>query len=283
MSLNFKTIGLVFNSAFPAAQALLSQVQNKYPQARWIARALDDIAVGDPELLAADLVIAVGGDGTLLQVVHAVAQREIPILGVNAGHTGFLLELTADEALAKLDYYLSGNCRTEARHMIQLDADGEPPIYALNEILLHRGQHPKAVRLQLNIGGRKFQLYQGDGMLIATATGSTAYALSLGCPLQDPLSPNWIVRPIAPLPPNAENLTLEPAAQLEIVVASSAGCDLTIDGMTRRQVKLNARLRLSAAPFKARFLRAYAPAERWTDLARRLRRAKRQRIQDEEE
>ena len=277
----FSSIGIVYNDTFAPAGELAERIQSKYPNLKWTALTLDEVASAREKLLQTELVLAIGGDGTLLNVVQVVAKQGIPILGINTGHIGFLMELEQKDVLNKLDFYLNGECHIEERHALQLTISGAPnaePMFALNEILLHRGAHPKTVRMRLNLHGKPFQIYQGDGLLVATATGSTAYALSLDCPLQDPLSDNFVLKPIAAASPNTESLVLSANAKPTIEILSSAGSGLTIDGMQRQQLEGNTILQIENAPFKVKFLRAYPADERWNKLKQLLALTKQKRL-----
>jgi NAD+ kinase len=155
-------------------------------------------------LLAArsQVMIAVGGDGTLLQAARLVAGRDVPLLGINLGRLGFLTDVLPQDIVAGLDAVLSGHCATDRRPLLEarlLPADGaEARLLALNDVVLLRRDTGRMLDFQTSVDDQYVNAHRGDGLVVATATGSTAYALSCGGPIVDPRLNVLVMAPICP-------------------------------------------------------------------------------------
>lgn len=172
-------------------------------------------SASDYERLAADadLVVALGGDGTILRVAHLVGSRMIPVLGLNFGRLGFLANSSEGGVVAAVAAALAGDVVEERRANLRVDVvcDGEPdpfedagaqafrsPLFAFNEVAVTRGAFGRMIDFELGVSGARIAEMRGDGVVVATATGSTAYALSAGGPLVSPGFGGLVVVPIAP-------------------------------------------------------------------------------------
>lgn len=162
------------------------------------ARAVDDAEIATE----ADLIIAVGGDGTMLHAARLTGNGKVPLLGVNRGRLGFLADISPAEMLENLQQILDGDYTRESR--LQLDAkitspDGsERTAVALNDIVLQRRETGRMLDFETRIADRYVNTHAGDGIIVATPTGSTAYALSCGGPILEPLLDAVVVVPICP-------------------------------------------------------------------------------------
>jgi len=139
------------------------------------------------EVASADLVIAIGGDGTMLYASRLARESGTPILGINRGRLGFLADVTPEEMLTSVDHVLQGNYSTDSRLLLEarmLGSNGNQEVaYALNDIVLQRRETGRMVDFETRIAGQYVNTHSGDGLVIATPTGSTAYALSCGGPI----------------------------------------------------------------------------------------------------
>ena len=167
------------------------------------AAPLSARAVGDADIATeADLIIAVGGDGTMLHAARLTGNGKVPLLGVNRGRLGFLADISPAEMLENLQWILDGDYTRESR--LQLDAkitspDGsERTAVALNDIVLQRRDTGRMLDFETRIADRYVNTHAGDGIIVATPTGSTAYALSCGGPILEPLLDAVVVVPICP-------------------------------------------------------------------------------------
>jgi NAD+ kinase len=150
----------------------------------------------------ADLLIAVGGDGTLLYAAGLVAQRDVPLLGINRGRLGFLTDVLPQDMTRSLDAVLAGDYQVDRRPLLQarlLSPQGEEVTHhALNDVVFNRLDTGRLLDFETRIDGRYVNSHGGDGLVVATATGSTAYALSCGGPIVDPRLSVLVVAPICP-------------------------------------------------------------------------------------
>ncbi|UCE87029.1 MAG: NAD(+)/NADH kinase [Deltaproteobacteria bacterium] len=200
------------------------------------ARWLDREGVSRAELAASvDLIIVLGGDGSLLAVARKVGPRPVPILGVNLGTLGFLTEVTCDEVFTALEQILAGDFRTESRMRLEVCAErgGSELVrhLALNDVVLTKTALARMIDLDMHADGRTVTTYHSDGLIVSTPTGSTAYSLSAGGPILDPGLAAIVVTPICPHTLAQRPLVLPESSNIEIRVRSTgAAVQLTVDG-----------------------------------------------------
>lgn len=156
-----------------------------------------------------DMMISVGGDGTLLSAVHHIGPCGIPVVGINFGHLGFLTTAGRDDIDSLADSLQNGRYTIEQRTMLEVQIDSQNAdkeiLYALNEVYLHRVDSGSLLHTSVSVDGQKVATYAGDGLIVATPTGSTAYSLSCGGPILAPGCGAIVVTPIA-----AHTLTQRP-------------------------------------------------------------------------
>lgn len=170
---------------------------------------------------SADVAISIGGDGTFLRTAMWVGSKQIPILGINAGHLGYLSGATIKELPQVARELVEGNIRTEDRALLQVTSPVIPMWpYALNEAALTKEDTSSMVIADTCLNGDKLASYRSDGLIISTPTGSTAYSLSVGGPIVAPGAPVWVIAPIA-----AHSLGMRP-----MVVGNHATIDVTVEG-----------------------------------------------------
>jgi len=148
-----------------------------------------------------DLVVAVGGDGTLLHAARHVADRDVPLLGVNRGRLGFLTDISPEHMLQAIDAILAGDYLSERRSMLAAKLAGRPDaeaLFAVNDIVLQRGETGRMLDFTTVVDGVYVNTHRGDGLVVATPTGSTAYALSCGGPIIQPNVDALVMVPICP-------------------------------------------------------------------------------------
>jgi len=149
-----------------------------------------------------DVVIVVGGDGTFLRVSRELAHMDLPILGVNMGHKGFLAEIEVPELEQYLELLIEGDYLLGERMMLQADVirRGQPykSFISLNDVIISRGPFSRIIRLNTYVNDDFLECYPGDGMIIASPTGSTGYSLSAGGPILNPMLKALVITPICP-------------------------------------------------------------------------------------
>jgi NAD+ kinase len=187
---------------------------------------------------AADVVIAFGGDGTLLDAARAVANSaaDAPLLGVNLGHLGFLTEVGRAEMTTALEALLAGRMRVETRLMlagtIRRGDEATPTTLALNDIVITRGALSRMIEMDVRVDGQFVSHVKADGLIIATATGSTAYNLSAGGPIVHPSLDALVVTPIAPHTLTNRPIVLPASARISLhpVIERRSDLLVTFDG-----------------------------------------------------
>ena len=201
-------------------------------------------------------LLSIGGDGTLLSSVQFVRSSNPanfpPILGINFGHLGFLTTVGKENLCATVDDLLAGRYSIEERSLLQVERDGAPSAYALNEVFVHRGDSMSLLRTQVFVDDLYVATYSGDGVIIATPTGSTAYSLSCGGPILTPDSRCLAITPIS-----AHTLTLRPIIVPDTAAIRLHVCDDGFLGIDSRRSTLdgNTDLTLRRAPFTIRLVR----------------------------
>lgn len=182
----------------------------------------------------ADLAMSLGGDGTFLRTAQWIGDRQIPILGINTGHLGYLAEIRLSEAPSMVADITAGTYIVEARSLIEAVIPGKPADfwpYALNEVAILKKDTSSMITARTAINGTDLTTCLGDGLIISTPTGSTGYNLSVGGPIIQPTAPNWVISPVA-----AHSLTMRPLVtsdneRLSVTTSSRAGSYLlSLDG-----------------------------------------------------
>lgn len=212
----------------------------------------------------ADILIVLGGDGTILEVARRAAQKGTPILGINLGRLGYMAELEIGE-LSQLDKLISGEYTLEKRSMIRvelLSAGGELRsfCYGLNDAVISNGSVSRLVDLELCEGGRSVTTYRADGLIVATPTGSTAYSMSAGGAIVDPNVPCFCVTPICPHSFIARPLIFSDASVLEVrnVCAREKNLYLTVDGRMSFELYKNQIVRITKSAMQTNLIRLKA-------------------------
>lgn len=179
-----------------------------------------------------DILIALGGDGTMLTAARIVGQHGTPILGVNLGKLGFLAEVSVDELHESIDDILKGNYVVEERMTLEAASSKDNRHYtALNEVVVDKGASSRAMDLETYVNNDYLVTYAADGIIITTPTGSTAYSLAAGGPIVAPQADVITVNPIAPHTLTARPVVLPAESVIRVVVnASSKQVHITTDG-----------------------------------------------------
>lgn len=219
-----------------------------------------------------DLVIAVGGDGTMLRAGHLCAPLNIPLLGVNEGHFGFLIELEPEEWRAMLPRLMSGEFRLEERMLLRAElfraGKSLGNWQALNEALIGRGRVARPVHLAASLDGQPLTTYVADGLIVATATGSTAYALAAGGPVLPPTLRNMVLVPVAAHLSLERAIVLAEGATIRVEVVRGEDAVLSVDGQEPMDLQLGDWVELRASQHSLRFVRFQEPDYFYTRLLR---------------
>jgi NAD+ kinase len=208
---------------------------------------------------AFDLMIALGGDGTMLRAVHLSAPQGMPVLGINFGHFGFLIEVQRETWRQKLPDLLAGRYWVEERMMLTSEhwRNGRRlgTWQVLNEAVVARGQIVRPIVVTAHIDGFELASYVADGLLVATATGSTAYALAVGGPIMPPDLRNMLIVAIAPHLSVDRAVILPEGAQVNLGVQTTHQAVLSVDGHPPVYLENGDEVHVAASDHTARFIR----------------------------
>ena len=209
------------------------------------------------EVKGVEVACVFGGDGTMLRATRVLSPLGIPILGINLGRLGFLAGGSLDELDGLLEEIAAGRWTCEDRTVLQarLSRHGAPDLdaLALNDVVVARGKEVRSIHIDVRIDGAPFTVYWADGLIVATATGSTAYGMSVGGPLIIPSSRAIMIVPIAPHLsfPNAVVLDVDQTITLEVLEPAR----LSLDGQEEHDLQLGDRIEVRRAQTVARFVR----------------------------
>ncbi len=243
----------------PIAQAIAQSLQARGIDA-WVRTAWDATRA-QPLVKGSDMVIAIGGDGAMLRAARVCAPANVPMLGINAGHLGFLAEVSPDDWEQSLEMVLAGDYWIEHRMMIRCEIRRGDVLFgtsdALNDVVISRGAIAKSIRLDTHIDGGWATTYHGDGLIIATPTGSTAYALAVGGPILPPELKNILVVPVAPHLSMDRPMVLAQGATIRVVVDPHTATEvvLTVDGELIASLESSDHVTIRASEHVSRFVR----------------------------
>ena len=200
----------------------------------------------------AELIIAVGGDGTMLYAARIASDAGTPLLGINRGRLGFLADVTPDDMIERVDQVLAGNFTRDSR--LQIEAVLETPggtrrAVGLNDVVLQRRDTGRMVDFETRVGDHYVNSHAGDGMIVATPTGSTAYALSCGGPIIEPQLDAIVVVPVCPHTLTDRPIVI-PSGQpiaLRLIDRQDTRAEVTVDGHPLGEIQPGDRLLISAA------------------------------------
>lgn len=240
MKRKIRTVGIVIKPHAPNIESILRDLMRGLEE-RKIACLLEDVAArklllkdGLPreELPArVDLMIVLGGDGTLLSIAHLAAQRDVPVLGVNLGRLGFLTEVPTDEIYVTLDSFLEGKKDViSPRQLLEARCRGKS-YYCLNDVVIDKGAVARMIQIGFWIDDKEIAALKADGLIVATPTGSTGYSLSAGGPIVQPYVPALVLAPICPHALSLRPMVISSSSRVRIqLLTAGEEVYLTLDG-----------------------------------------------------
>ncbi len=256
-----KKIGIVYHPLNKGTLALAQKLAGLLKAASvqsWLCSAWEDEQLCR-KVSDMDMVFTIGGDGTILRAAQAVVPHAIPITGINMGNLGFLTELTVEEAADKLPALLDGEGWIDERAMLEVElcAAGQKPqhFFVLNDVVIARGDIARIIYVETIINGQPLTTYKADGVITATATGSTGYALAAGGPILYPQAEQFLLVPIMPHLSFGNSLVLPPQAEVELRVGAIHKAIFSIDGHISLPLGGGDSIKIKHSPVKTRFLR----------------------------
>jgi NAD+ kinase len=222
--------------------------------------ALDGLPTADAETLGADVDLAVilGGDGTMLTVARKLAPYDVPLIGINQGRLGFLTDVPLARMTMLLGSMLDGAYVEERRTLLAatIERAGKPDegTLALNDVVVNRGSHGSVIEIGVDVDGRFVYAMRADGVIVATPTGSTAYALSAGGPIVDPAVPALALVPVAPHALTYRPVVIAESSRITITVQRGIDAAVNCDGQAYFALAEGDRVHVRRADRAARFL-----------------------------
>jgi len=271
-----KRIGIIFNPMIQAAAALAPKV-SAYLSGRglevWTSSTWE-ITAAREKVPGTDLMLSVGGDGTILRAVQALDGANTPICGINLGRLGFMTELSAEEVETRLPEILDGGGWIDERTMLQAsvtESGAAPVVYhALNDVVAGRGEVARMVNVAARVDGELLNVYKADGVIVATATGSTGYAFAAGGAVLYPQSADFMLVPMLAHLSAGYPLVIPGASSVTLEVRTAYQAVLSIDGNQGRALTDGAVVTLSTGPHTTRFIRLSPPASFFGTLEQRF-------------
>jgi NAD+ kinase len=258
MNRRFKTIAILGNTADAAAQESIATVV-EHLTAKGLRALVSEQRHGsgsplDAEFAAqADLVIAVGGDGTMLYAARRAVAHDVPVLGINRGRLGFLADVRPEEIQDALDAVLTGNYSSEKRMLLRAEIMNDNKVIAsgiaVNDIVIKRRETARMLDYRTRVNGRYVNTHRGDGFIAATPTGSTAYALSCGGPIIEPSLDAIVLAPICPhtLADRPIVISGQSVTEVELLQNHGSDTDVSCDGELIGQLATGDKLRIVVA------------------------------------
>ncbi len=207
----------------------------------------------------ADIIVSLGGDGTMLTTVRVLDKNPRPILGINLGSLGFLTQIVPEKLEEALEKVAANDYSIEERMVLKtemINGDNLDSPYALNEVVVDKGSISRVINVSLYADGEYISSYKADGLLVATPTGSTAYSLAVGGPIINPVMQAMIVSPISPFSLTSRPIIFAPDIELEVRVRSEHGDTLlTIDGQVASSFSPTGTLKIRRAGHTAKFIK----------------------------
>jgi NAD+ kinase len=256
-----KNIGVLYHPKVPKTHAKALEIEDflkKNGLTAWTCSAWEkESACGQMD--KTDLIITVGGDGTILRAIQVMIPGPTPLLSVNLGNLGFLTELSADKTLDRLPDFLSGKGWIDERAMLRAEVNShgktQKVFHALNDVVAARGEIARIVRVAASIDGQPLTTYRADGVIVATATGSTGYALAAGGPVLYPQSQDMVLLPVAPHLSLTYPLVLPPASEVTLRLETYLKATLSVDGHINLPLDDGDTVTVRRSPHTTRFLR----------------------------
>ena len=263
-----KTIGVVANCSKPSAPRILRRLAERARCHGLRLLALDPAsdflpgarrAEADKKAPPVAVLMALGGDGTMLRAIRSLQGRDIPVLGVNLGSLGFLTSVGQQDMEHALDCLARGTFTTSRRALAEcrvLRGSKRVSRYqALNDVVIDRGASSRIVTLNLLVGGEEVSAYRADGLIVSTPTGSTGHSLSAGGPILHPASRAFVISLICPHTLSTRPLVIPDDKRIVVEIARSTGdLPLSVDGQVGEPLRAGDRVAIRRSPRAVRFI-----------------------------
>jgi len=268
--------GIVIKPHAPSVEGILKIVV-EHLEGRGIACVLEEAAarkLGRADGLeragiaaASDLVVVLGGDGTLLSVAHHAALAGVPVMGVNLGRLGFLTEIPVSEAVSTLDKFLAGEAALVSPRWLLEARTATACSYCLNDAVITKGAAARMIELAIGVDGRDVATLKADGLIVSTPTGSTAYSLSAGGPILHPQVPAIVLTPICPHTLSFRPMAVPATSTIGVrLLTGGEEVHVTFDGQRGGVMVRNDVVDIRKAPFELQLITS--PKRSYYDLVK---------------
>ncbi len=238
-------VGIIYNPKKKNVEETIKSIRE------WSRREKVEI-VDDP--LESQYVLALGGDGTMLRAVRTVFKRRIPVMGINLGGLGFLTAFPSSKIKEALNDLKNLNFRIEERMLLEISYKKEK-LHALNDCAINMGPQARTMELETKVDGEFLSRFTGDGLVVSTPTGSTAYSLAAGGPILFPMLDCIALTPISPHSLTARPIVLSPNAKLEIGLSGKTEeAIMMVDGQERRSIKKPQSIKIKKSGYRAKII-----------------------------
>lgn len=231
---------------------LASETAARMPSVAYPTASFAEIGV------RADLAVILGGDGTMLHVARAIGAYDVPMVGINQGRLGFLTDILVDDMLPSLTAILNGEFLSEDRFLLNASIMRANSVLAemcaFNDVVVSKGATGRLIEIEVLIDGQFVYSQRLDGLIVATPTGSTAYALSAGGPILHPTLEAVALVPVCPHTLSNRPIAVNSRSEIEIVVIHADDASVHFDGQSRFDLQVNDRVRVRRSPHRMRLL-----------------------------
>lgn len=231
---------------------LASETAARMPSVAYPTASFAEIGV------RADLAVILGGDGTMLHVARAIGAYDVPMVGINQGRLGFLTDILVDDMLPSLTAILNGEFLSEDRFLLNASIvranSALAEMCAFNDVVVSKGATGRLIEIEVLIDGQFVYSQRLDGLIVATPTGSTAYALSAGGPILHPTLEAVALVPVCPHTLSNRPIAVNSRSEIEIVVIHADDASVHFDGQSRFDLQVNDRVRVRRSPHRMRLL-----------------------------
>lgn len=274
-----KRVGILYHPMIKAAYTLAKELEESLDSSGvsvWLCSAWEG-EEARAQVNDTDLILSVGGDGTILRSAQAVVPGLTPITGINLGKLGFMTELSADEALDKLSDLLGGKGWIDERALLEAELspaneEGETRrvFYVLNDVVVARGAIARVIYVDASVDDKLLTTYKGDGVIVATATGSTGYSLAAGGPILYPQARDFLLLPVLPHLSSRHAMVLPASAVVKLRLSTAHQATLSIDGHINLPLSDGDIITVKHSSKKARFLRIHPESSFYSSLEQKL-------------
>ena len=247
--MNVETIAVVVHGARPAAIEVAEYLDQIAGQ-----RGMTVAAVSEDGTAAGDVVLAIGGDGTVLRAARAALRADLPLLGINVGRKGFLADIEPGRLDDAIEALQAGSWHESPRMTIEAVVNDRDPVIGINDVVIEKVLTQRLISIEVAVDRERFLNYHADGLILATPTGSTAYNLSAGGPLVAPEVEALVLTPVAPHSLFSKTLVLHPDTEIRCTVVQDRSAGVSVDGYDLGHVGPGDEITVSRGPEKIRFI-----------------------------